>query len=363
MKRLFSNKSGFSLAEIIVAIAVFAVMMAMIMQMLRLSIDQRNANYKFAEDLQEQQDALVINGKDTTSLPEGTTFDGQVKLSFKKDPTDDSETPLNINMDYVVKQANSEAEDVNEGLNYFVGDFDYSADGVGGGSGSGGSGGLGQSARYDTRLTGTKGMKDITISVQKNPTLPAGVTLGSGQTAYKITVSADSSDMIADDIPDSQLRMYFYSTTKWKSQKVEVKEKVVDEDGVETEQVVDTYYKKVYDKAKIAKFIPDDGNLYKATQISDYGAKITTALSGGGAVSTGFNPSKDTSFIVIFNGDPEITANSFGGNSGGVYNKSNVYAIEKNPTTGKYESVQKFGKQHENIYGSYQYEISYDPIV
>ena len=75
MKRLFSNKSGFTLAEIIIAIAIFSIMMAMIMQMLQLSIAQRNENLKYAKSLNQQQDDLVVKGKDTSLIPEETPFD------------------------------------------------------------------------------------------------------------------------------------------------------------------------------------------------------------------------------------------------------------------------------------------------
>ncbi len=363
MKRLLSNKSGFSLAEIIVAIAVFAVMMAMIMQMLKLSIDQRNENYKFAQDLQEQQKKLVTNGKDTGPLPDGTVFDGKVKLSFKTDPTNSSETPIDVEMDYVVKPADKDTTgDVNEGLNYFVGNYNYAADGViGGGSGTDGNG-LGQSSRYDTRLTGTKGMKNIKIAVSKNPTLPSGVTLGAGQTAYEITVSADCSGMIADDKPDAQIRMYFHSTTDWKSVKVEEKKKVIGADGVEKEEVTGTYYKKVYDEAKIAKVIQ--------TSPSDASPSATASKISGNTVKVGVTNGygadglKDSvTFIVIFNGDPKISATSFGNGASGTYNKSNVYEIEKNKDTGEYKNVNKAGKYHENIYGSYPFTISKDPIT
>lgn len=368
MKRLLSNKSGFSLAEIVVAIAIFAIMMAMIMQMLQLSITQRNENYKFAQDLNKQQNDLVVNGKDTV-IPDGTTFDGTVKLSFKKDPNDASETPLDIDMDYVVKSADPAASDVDEGINYFIGNFDYSADGVGGGGNGGPGNGLGQAAKYDTRLTGTKGLKDINISVSKNPTLPSGVTLSSGQVAYEISVSADSSDMLADDKPDSQIRMYFYSSTSYHSDQVDIKKKTI-KDGKEVEEVVDTYYKKVYDEAKISKVIQtspalpvnswDPAPAYTASQISGNSVKVGVT---NGYNADGFKSGTTIKFIVIFNGDPQITAASFGkGGSGGTYNTSSVYEIQKNSASGKFESVTKSGKSHTNIYGSYPYEVSDKPI-
>lgn len=366
MKRLLSNKSGFSLAEIIVAIAIFSIMMAMIMQMLSLSINQRNQNREFAEDLNKQEEELVVNGKDTSRFPEGTTPDGQVKLAFKKDPTDDSEDPLEINIDYLVKATDPDAEEDEKeiGLNYFVGDFDYDADGVGGGGGGTDGNGVGQSSKYDTRITGTKGLKDITIGVSK---LPAGNPYG--QYAYEITVSADSSDMQSDDMDDSQLRLYFYSTTKWHDQLVEKKKKVKKPDGTVEEKVIDSYYKKVYDEAKISKVIvneADKPNQYAVSQMSGFGVKVSLPVQENNVHkmipyctehkiqhSHGFNSSVTTTFIVVFEEDPQITAASFGKNgSGGKYNKSPIYD-EKS-------GAPKIGKSHVNIYGSYPFETKKD---
>ena len=370
MKRLLSNKSGFTLAEIIIAIAIFAIMMSMIMQILQLSITQRNANMKYAANLNQQEEDLVVKGKDTSPFPEGTVFDGTVSLSFKANPDDAAEVPLDIDMDYMIKSTDPDATDIKNGLNYFVGNYDYDADGVGGGGGGGSGNGLGQASKYDTRLTGTKGLKDINISVSKNPTLPSGVTLSSGQVAYEFTVSADSSDMLADDKPDSQLRMYFYSSTKYHSEQVDVKKKVVGADGKETEEIESTYYKKVYDEASVAKCIQvspsppvhdwDPAPIYTVSQISDNSVKVGVT---NGYYADGFKSSSPIKFIVIFDGDPQITSASFGkGGSGGTYNTSSVYAIEKNDTTGKYESVTKVGKTHSNIYGSFPYEVSDKPI-
>ena len=63
MKRIFSKRSGFTLVEIIVAFAIFAIMMSMIMQILQLSVSQRRANNEFAKDTATQKEALIVNKK------------------------------------------------------------------------------------------------------------------------------------------------------------------------------------------------------------------------------------------------------------------------------------------------------------
>ena len=99
---------------------------------------------------------------------------------------------------------------------------------------------------------------------------------------------------------------------------------------------------------------------YTASQISNNAVKVGVT---NGYYADGFKPSAPIKFIVIFNGDPQITSASFGkGGSGGTYNTSSVYEIQKNESSGKYESVTKIGKSHTNIYGSYPYEVSDKPI-
>lgn len=362
MKRLFSNKSGFTLAEIIVAIAIFSVMMAMIMQMLQLSIEQRNANLKFAQDLNDQEYALVVDGKDTTipKKADGTAdTDDTIRLNFvnPKDETDptkplfkdiedsDKNKADGIPIDYKVKGTDDTYVDA--GLNYFVGDYDYTADGIGG-SGSDSSGnGAAQTAQYDTRITGTKGIKDIKVSVEEVASVP-DVTLSSGQTAYKMTVSATTSkpSMLEDDIKYSQLRFYFYSTTDSSNKKVEVKKKVKNDEGEWEYIVVDTYYKKVYNKADLAVVKAESGTSYVVERSSDYAVRIGLPLDDS-KKTTGFG-SDNITFYLVFNGDPGLTASSFGYGSGTTYNCSPKYDEKTGEASG----------YHVNIYGSYPFETS-----
>ena len=364
MKRLFSNKSGFSLAEIIIAIAVFSIMMAMIMQMLQLSISQRNENYKFAQDLAEQQDQLAANGKDTTKPKTESgdpDIDDTLRLNFVrtkadgteevvfKDAEDSSKNKANgIPIDYKIR--GTDTSDVNNGLNYFVGNYDYSADGVGGSGGDGSPNGAGQTAQYDTRITGTKGLKNITISeCSKVATVP-GVADLSGKTAYKMKVTADSSSMQTVDKKYSQLRFYFYSSEDYDIVKVSKPKigadgkPVMKADGKTPE--TEDYYKKVYKKASLDKVVEASGNVYTVEKSSDYAIRIGLPL--GGSNDNGFSSSTATTFYLIFNGDPKIDATSFGENGTNVYNRADKYDEKTGTDT---------GKDHVNIYGAKKFEV------
>lgn len=365
MKKLFSNKSGFSLAEIIIAIAVFSIMLAMIMQMLRLSIDQRNQNYKYAQRIDAEEEALVLNGKDTTipddpSDPDHSSLpalyldfeDKDGKTLFK---TSDTSTPDGLSIKYQIK-GNGVGSDVNDGLNYFVGDFDYSADGVGGagGDGAGGSG-VGQTDRYDTRITGTKGLKNITISecskVSTIPDYKGTITDFSPYTIYKMTVKADSSGMQEDDRKYSQMRFYFYSSDEYDIKKVSTPKlgadgkPVMKPDGKTPE--TDDYYKKVYKKSEIVEVVSAKSNIYTVEKGSSNAVRVGLPLNGGGSNNSGFESSKSTTFYIVFKKDPNISATSFGEGGSSVYNRADIYDEKDGSDT---------GKDHVNIYGALKYD-------
>lgn len=361
MKRLFSNKSGFSLAEIIIAIAVFSIMMAMIMQMLQLSISQRNENYKFAQDLAEQQDQLAANGKDTTKPKTESgdpDIDDTLRLNFVRTKADGTEEVVfkdaedsaknkddGIPIDYKIR--GTDTSDVNNGLNYFVGNYDYSADGVGGSGGDGSSNGAGQTAQYDTRITGTKGIKNIKVSVSEAASVP-DVTLSAGQKAYKMTVNADCTQMQEDDKKYAQLRFYFYSSTESdikKVEKIKLKADGTPDLGSDGKPKKDTYYKRVYKKADLVQAVHAGGNTYTVEKSSDYAIRIGLPLDGS-KKTVGL--SGDITFYLVFNGDPGLTAGSFGDSGSSTYNRADIYDERTGNDT---------GKDHVNIYGAKKFEV------
>ncbi len=114
MKKLFSSKSGFSLIEIIIAFAIFAIMAAMVSSIMSLALYQRSANMEFADDVEAQKDQYAKIEKD---LKYGTKS-GTMTLNFGA---------KSYSLDYSDKTV-VEVEGAStgkEGINYFVGNADY----------------------------------------------------------------------------------------------------------------------------------------------------------------------------------------------------------------------------------------------
>lgn len=212
MKRLFSKKSGFTLVEIIIAFAVFAIMATMIIQVLNLTINRKNENTNFEGYLQNQEKTLVAKGQkyqsdayDSSKAPDGT-----IDLAFTdKDGNalDTGATSFNYQSKTVDNTAGT------EGLNYFIAEHvDYAEGGEGtifvggeeGGAGGeaadpGAAGGSSQMSRYDTRLTGTKGINSIKIEATPNAT--------KDEYTVKVTVYDSGVDSIIKS--HSQVSLFF----------------------------------------------------------------------------------------------------------------------------------------------------------
>lgn len=301
MKRLFSKKSGFTLVEIVIAMAIFAIMASMIAQMLNLTIRRRNSNSKFEEDLQTQQETLIAKGKDTT-YDETKEDDGTLDLKFGEDGAE-----LSIN--FQLKSADGTVGEKG-GVNYFVGNMDYN------GSGSGSvteedppeteddiNNAAGpQSSRFDSRLVGTKGIKNIQVnSVTKV-----------NDTTYTLEVIADDSTVQSDKKDFAQYTLMFAKET---------------------------------DDLRITRFSVDgspDGLTVRKSGM--HGIKIAVTTKGKSLKQT-------VKFTVEFDRAPteEVTPNSFGTNAASGKYTPYVY------TTGTKTYV------YDNIYGAFLKSSSTPP--
>lgn len=114
MKKLFSSKSGFSLIEIVVAFAIFAIMAAMVSSIMGLALNQRSANMKFADEVEAQKDMYA---KIEKNLTYGTkSGELEIYVPGKTDP---------VKLAYSDKNVIDGSTNDKEGINYFVGDADY----------------------------------------------------------------------------------------------------------------------------------------------------------------------------------------------------------------------------------------------
>lgn len=202
MKRLFSRKSGFSLIEIIIAFMVFAIMATMVARVLNLTINRRNENAKYEEYIQDQNKTIIATGKNTSF----GSADGQISLKFK-DKGGNLRSDLELLLNYEMKAADGTAGDPS-GLNYFTGELDYDAQ-LGAAAGPGGevdpeAGGGSQMARFDTRITGTKGIDSIRVMCS-----PANTEY----TEYNVTVIVNDSGVDSSIKSHSQVTIFFGENT------------------------------------------------------------------------------------------------------------------------------------------------------
>lgn len=210
MKRLFSKKSGFTLVEIVIAFAVFAIMAAMILQILELTIKRRTANDKLEAQMKEQEQQLIARPKD--NMYDSTKGDdGKLVLNFK----DQDGNPIPMELFYQLHAADGTVGEA-AGINYLVGNITY-AEGVDGSEyippETGGDaddplspsdvGGATQMSRFDTRITGTKGISSVTINTSYDAL----------QDEYTVTVSVQDSGVGAALKKNSQVSLFFGEAT------------------------------------------------------------------------------------------------------------------------------------------------------
>lgn len=203
MKKLFSKRSGFTLVEIIIAFAIFAIMASMIVQVMNLMVRQKVRNKKFEDNLSVQEQSFIARAKDMNYNDAGDA-DGQLTLLFKdKGGSDLTVEPI----DYQLK--NWDPDNYKNGINYFVGDYDYDA-ATAGTEYSGSEedpedtdpadlGGSTLMSRFDTRITGTKGILSVKIEMEETDE----------DNVINVTVTVDDSSVATVNRGHSQVSIFF----------------------------------------------------------------------------------------------------------------------------------------------------------
>lgn len=361
IKRVFSNKSGFTLVEIVVAFAVFAIMAAAIMQILNLVSYEKSENVKFLDTLKAQEEKLAADGKQGFE-----TQDGEVVLGFK----DKAENKIGYDM----KAANGDKEGAGDGLVYFVSKEQEGGNlpsipsgGSGGGSGVVKGGEQGQLSAMDARITGSPKFDTITIDeVEK-----AADYTGEG-VCYYIQMHASNVLMTEEEKKYAMFKInFFYPTThtfEGKPPFVDSSNKSYTREEHDIATIIDAGYinstsfdwsKKVsVVKEKNVSSGDNDKNPFCVTKLSDNTLRISSPYVNDNQ-TVEFNGSKKISIYVIFDHDPELSISSFGKNgASGVYRPCPIYKdLYNTDGTCKYE---KDGDKTSNyIYGAFMYKRNY----
>lgn len=370
IKKLFSKRSGFTLVEIVVAFAVFAIMASMIMQILNLVLYQKKDNQAFDDKMYAQEELIAKNSR--TGEYDESKKDGTMNFDFGEDGK--------IGIDYMMKTPDDEA-----GLTYYIGPgSDGSSTPLSPtpsepmSATSAGS----QLDRMDTRITGTSGFESINVSKVIKDTSYSGPGA-----RYLFEVSANGKKVTNEIVPYAQYKLYFCMSDKYDAAKSSVT--YTDDDG-------STYTKKVPQKAQIIdggyinggwdssgnmswasvsghiKPFSDTScgngtgnNYYNVKILNDYTVRVGSPYvndhSDSGVIGTKkrgvkFLSSQHTRFYLIFAEDPKLTTESFGADFGGNVVKKDSGRVEYSRVPILDKDGNATGDYNVNIYGAFQFE-------
>lgn len=339
MKKLLSKKNGFTLVEILVAFVIFAIMSAMVMSVVRLAVQERNANNEFARELSHQEENLVRKDKiykydsaDTT-LPAGT-----MSFAFQNEDGDAAGT---ASFGYQAHSTDDEgATNIYEGLNYFIGDVEYSNKPVDDDDNK--YNGASQAGRYDTRITGTKGFMYVKVVEAKKDSTYGGPGV---RYLFETAVIPDTTDSIS--LKFAQYKLFMKDTTQFTTQTVTRSDgKDYNVQIPKAASIVSAGYinSVTLDPTRCSTTREDNVNAYRLTVLRNGGIQIGYDFSNGGSCRDFSKNSGFSRFYIIFSEDPHITAGSFGSNG------------TSSGTAYEYDAfVDADGNTQPNIYGAYDY--------
>ncbi len=393
MKKLFSNRSGFTLVEIIVAFAIFAILASMILSMVRITVIQRNSNAEFSQQLEAEtlylaghyiQDTEKYGG--TGIVPSGTeTSDGQLTLNFGGDigsyainyglrgaDIDESyfkeATTVNLNKSTVVKSA--------EGLNFFVAEgITYNdPDANPAPDNNQQKGGEAVTARADTRIFGNRYLDYVWIKGFKVDTSYSGQG-----TRLLIECAAEPmADVPDNEEPYLQYRLHFsypygstgtgeYSTVELPgSSDDKVKERIVYNDIpiLECGYLNTSKNNLVWDETKAIDYrdgVPQSGDInpYEIVKTSDSTIRVAIPAQSGKKFSTG---SSTIMYVVLDAKLPStLDASYFGAAYTYVDDAGTSVTLANTVKTDNGYKFYKYPKDNDgntwlNIYGAFQYK-------
>ncbi len=355
MKRILSKRSGFTLIEIIVAFAIFAIMSSMLVSMVQLTLAQRSSNLAFQDRIERDTEYLAFH-----YIGAEDAFTGEADDYFNLDFGD--EANLDIKMGYQ-KRSTTVGDPMEDGINYFVGNTNYTGGGAGGVVGGSESesdntgGGQSQAARYETWLAGCKNLKWINVKKCEKDTTYDGAGV-----RYLIEISADGQELTiaengteigsvpGEDVPYLQYKVMFYGTTTYTRTTVigEKKYKYECHNGAE---ILDYGYIDAVGNPVSKDFVPGDGkhNEYLVIKTSPCTLRISPPFGSGAE----FDGSVTTKIWVTFANDPQLTPASFGDNRE-AYGSGYRYKIY--PMLNIPDNTPDGDKKNPNLYGAFKFD-------
>lgn len=369
LKRLYSKRSGFTLVEIIVAVAIFAIMATAIASILQMSLTQRQKNTAYGKELANQENQLARVKKDgndyDTTLTDSDKY-GDYAMLF----IDSAGTEYDTKLAYAAMDADSNKS--TEGINYFVSPVKYDgkaptiktgSSGSPGGAPVGAPGGdeasdfIPNTATVDIRLMASRGMNYVKVlSVEK-----IGEPVSGAAVRYVFKTCASSAGMNKQDMGLAEYKLFFYTDT------VDNEQYEYEHTGVKSDGSEGTYHKKVYEPAVIKEVgYSDDSGSPAPYQTGKPVVESTTGSNTvlvrvpqgkeGGHVNPndnysgdGFSSSVITTFYVDFEENIDLAVNSFGSNgiieSDGCKYTNSPIAV----SSGTYTNIFAYGYKYFDI--------------
>lgn len=203
MKKLLakSKNKGFTLVEVIIALAIFAILSLLVGMLLHASMNLQSSNLALDEDI-EVQGKKLMEKVESEVYDESTAH--EFKMSFK---SDESEVPDGqIDTDVNIKASADEGDDVN--FSYIIDDASNTIPGAGAdGDGPG-------AITKKTRISGGRGIHDVEV-VAGTQTVTGSIKVNiqsAGVGKYNITATID--DKNVDKKTRRQIKIHFKEPVK-----------------------------------------------------------------------------------------------------------------------------------------------------
>lgn len=195
MKKLRS-RHGFTIVEVMVAFVIFAIMAAMVSSIVSATMKAKQNNLDLEQEILDQKQAYYIDNNIEEKYDPGK--DAGEKLEFNFDGVQD------VQISYNVGTANTSSTDGALGLDYFVGNVDYSKlTNASAGDDDDDENSEGSIAsRLDSRLYGTTGINAIDIQVKKDLNYTSG-------NRYFFAIKTTASKFTNNDNTIQELGKYF----------------------------------------------------------------------------------------------------------------------------------------------------------